>query len=166
LIGQGVANLANSGHFVDGYALQQRIHESQELPAGELAALRIDGASQDGMPLPPERLALLSGAEGEASPAPLSADLILNFLPSNVTALRTAIENLLTESEQALLTSAGREGLALGLLLAALVTSGMAGHAAWEHVRGPREGTGNVDWLDGWALTRRLAVGLQLAEMP
>jgi len=97
----------------------------------------------------------------------LAGDLILNFLPCNVTALQQAIENLLTDTEQVLLSGgAHREGLALGLLIAALVTSGMAGHAAWERSRGGREATGSVDWLDGWAQTRRFSVGLQLSEMP
>jgi len=164
--GQSLSNLVNSGRFVDGYVQQQRLHESQELSAGELTALPIGDSLQARVLSPAERLALLSEAVVEAPLAPLSADLILNFLPCNVAAVRTAIENLLTDSEQLLLSGNGRDGLALGLLVAALVTSGMAGHAAWERVRGRQKGTDSVDWLDGWALTRRLAAGLQLAEMP
>jgi hypothetical protein len=166
VIGQGVSYLVNPGRFVDGYAVQQRIYDSQELPAADFTALPSDEATRGGLPSPIDRLALLSESDGETLPAPSSGDLILNFLPCNVAALRTAIENFLTESEQALLSSTSREGLALGLFIAALVASGMAGHAVWEHVRGRRERAGSSDWPDAWALTRNLAVGLQLSEMP
>jgi hypothetical protein len=166
LTGQTVSYLVNSSRFIDGNAPELRIHESQELPAADLGALPIDESTQSGMQSPADRLTLLSEEDVEVPPAPLSGDLILNFLPCNVTALRTAVENLLSKSEQVLESGAHREGPAFGLLIAALVTSGMAGHAAWERARGGREETGSVDWLDGWALTRRLAVGLQLSEMP
>jgi hypothetical protein len=164
---QGVSYLVNSGHLFDGYALQQRIHESQELPVADISTLQpIDENTQEARPSSTDQLALLTESDGETPSAPLAGDLILNFLPCNVTALQKAIENLLTDTEQVLLSGgAHREGLALGLLIAALVTSGLAGHAAWERARGGREATGSVDWLDGWALTRRLSVGLQLAEM-
>jgi hypothetical protein len=165
--GQGVSYRVSSSRFIDGFALQQRIHESQELPAADFTALPVDETTEVGMPSPTDRLALRSEDDGEAHSAPLSGDLILNFLPCNVSALRTAIENLLTDPEQVLLSGAPREGLALGMLIAALATSGMAGHAAWEHLRGPRERTASLDWPDGGALARHnLAVGLQLSEMP
>jgi hypothetical protein len=167
LVGQVVSNLASSSRFVDGYALQPRIHEAQELPAADFAAFPVDEATQGSTPSLIERLALRLEEDPEAPPAPLSRDLILNFLPCNVAALRTAIENFLTESEQVLLSEAPREGLALGMLIAALATSGMAGHAAWECLRGPRERTASLAWPDGGFLTRRdLAAGLQLSEMP
>jgi len=167
LTGLGVPYPMSSSRFIDGYALQQRIHESHELPAADFTAVPMDETTQGGVPSPEEHLALRSEEDGEAPPAPLSGDLILSFLPCNVSALRTAIEHLLTDSEQVLPSGAPREGLALGLLIASLAASGMAGHAAWDHLRGLRERTASLDWPYGGALSRHnLAVGLQLSEMP
>jgi hypothetical protein len=166
VIGQGVSYLANPGRFIDGYTAQQRIYDSQELVASDFTALPGDEAAPGGVLSSIDRVALLSETDGEAPSTTSSGDLILNFLPANVAALRTAIENLLTETEQVLLGGATREGLGLGLFIAALVTSGMAGHAVWEHVRGRRERAESPDLPDAWALTRHLAAGLQLSEMP
>jgi hypothetical protein len=167
LIGQAASYLVNPSRFVDGYALQQHVHDPQDLLAADFTALPVDETTQASTPSLIDRLALRLDEDAEAPVAPLTGDLILNFLPCNVSALRTAIENLLTESEQVLMSDAPREGLALGMLIAALATSGIAGHAAWEHLRGPRERAASLAWPEGGALNRRdLAAGLQLSEMP
>src|SRR5262249_247825 len=88
---QGGPYPGNSAHFFEGYALQQRIHESQELPVADISALQpIDENTQDARPSSTDQLALLTESDAEAPSAPLAGDLILNFLPCNVTALQQA----------------------------------------------------------------------------
>jgi hypothetical protein len=166
LAGQDPSTVTASNRLIDGYASQERMHDYQGLLAADVAALPVDQATGGGLLSQIVRLAQRSAEYGETPPAPLSGDLILDFLPYNVTALRAALESLLAESEQVLLSGVRREGLALGLLTAALVTSGMAGYAAWERSRRQEERPGSLDWLEGGAMTgHNLALGLQLPEL-
>jgi hypothetical protein len=152
--------------MTDGYAVQERIHDTQGLFASDFASMPIEQTKEGGVLSPIVRLALRTEEDGESPPAPQSGDLILDFLPYNVTALRTALEGFLAESEQVLLSNVSREGVAVGLLTAALVTSGMAGYAAWECLRGSGERPGSFGWLEGEGLTRHnLALGLQFPEL-
>jgi hypothetical protein len=165
--GQDVTSFVSLSRFIDGYALQEKIHDSQDLPTADFTAIPVDEATQGRALSLADQLALKPNEIWENVPSPLSADLIVDFLPCTVGALQTTIENLLAESEQVLQSGAGRQGLALGLLIAVLATAGMAGHAACERLRRPREQPGALDWPNGGTLTwHNLAVGLQLSEVP
>src|SRR5262249_49491595 len=126
LTGQSVSYVYNSGRFVDGYGPQPRIPDSQEVSAAEFITLPLDITLPKSIASPAGNLAWLADADGNSAPTPLSGDLVLDFLPCNLTALQTAVENLLAESEQVLLNGVHQEALSLGIFIAALVTSGMA----------------------------------------
>jgi hypothetical protein len=157
LIGQDAGNISFSGmRFYDATLARDGPRDAENLLFVELGTLE-PTLTVPARSSPAEELAMPAATnDSAAAPPPLSSDLILDFLPYNVTAVRTALEDLVTRIEHLCLQSSNREGLSLGLLLAALASSGMAGHAAWERLRGRREPRANfadpdrrtATWLD------------------
>jgi hypothetical protein len=84
-----------------------------------------------------EEQALVPAPEARvtATPEPVAADLVVDFVPFDVANFHAAFESFLTELEQLCFGSGGRGWVGMGLVLASLVATGLTGQAAWERMR-------------------------------
>jgi hypothetical protein len=100
------------------------------------------------------------------TPAPIEADLLLDFVPFDMADIHVAVGSFLTELEQLCFGNGGRCWVGMGLLLASVVATGLTGQTAWERMRRRGRSGASDEAADGRALWFLPLLGMPEPEVP